>query len=1127
MSEEAKLNTILQNESEVLKRLVISKIKTWSPDDFEKLINVLNKALRMEQRFFQNALVHMNDFDALEKFVAIADKLSGYENLREAIANGFVSTKDAFRILNSNLLDLIDLQTIKDLVFVREFFMNAERDYVIECIERGVNHSEIIKRFYDDKLRLQVAIPDAQNILIRSNKFSFHVKRMIIDALNNVDEPKIFERMFRLVMQFDDDFELEDSLSSLQNVCENDNIFVNVTDKKRLIDAINIIKYNLQNFKPDLSFENLTWIVDLLIVSTDESQNLIKNWVHAVQNDEECEKLQPIIISLISCESLTEMVCCRKISVNDAVDMYNYIREKIMNVHLSSQGYVDALNIAVSEYVNVDNICELINLIRDDAELYELKPFLRILSTVKELPKVIRKNNFTLTDVLPIALKLYYMSASDLITKFDFETLKEIVKLLELCKRDEIKIERLMQLLLRIEPKEFNYCKAFLLELSDDDKMLNEIKIGKSSVNVQIAKFYRKRFQISKVSRYILKIIATQNFNFDTIKSMEKLIINKTTVSRQALCDALLSLSSDEEYNYAKHYLTYHDSFGNNIIDSAKQYYASKIPDAKMLNNINLSFESLSEAIKIIKSVDATIKQKAIRLIENIKSDPEFDMLKQFIPRLVDLNMNINNSLTVTFHKMIYQIADDLGVRKIFNNKLVSLSNKIMMLDFVKSTQDESKRFVLSDVFCLIQSDSEFEEVYPFFNRLSDIKQLPSIIHENNVIIQHLIQFCKLGIDRLLAANNISFENVKRVVEVINSERDPEKIVLVAMIPNNDEEFERMLPFITKMNQDVANAIINNEITLSNACVLYEFNAEKLLNHNAINFETKNAICDLLSDIKDKQRRAKAIDALSSLDSDSKMRYVFDFLSSAEEIKTDKPYINAARDFYIQKLAKKYPADIVSRLKILSANIEFGHEILERMASKLSKIKDEKQRKILFDQLLKGNLEAHVESEIAKPTLSDKMKKATEGAESFNSSADANSNFFSGFDGADSDIEVEEIDNTVYSDDVLDISLMDDNAVTQFKNHKLVIMTEEIYTEADDVTNKLKASAKRINRIIAEKITETTKFMDDFKTYLDANGDEASIQFETDNEDEYLCLISKKELEVLLNDLKNFIDIHD
>ena len=44
----------------------------------------------------------------------------------------------------------------------------------------------------------------------------------------------------------------------------------------------NIVKYNLHESKKELSFKNLTWLVNILIALPPESQNLVRIWINNI-----------------------------------------------------------------------------------------------------------------------------------------------------------------------------------------------------------------------------------------------------------------------------------------------------------------------------------------------------------------------------------------------------------------------------------------------------------------------------------------------------------------------------------------------------------------------------------------------------------------------------------------------------------------------------------------------------------------------------------------------------------------------------------------------------------------------------------------------------------------------------
>lgn len=1083
-------------------------------------------------------------------------------NLRDKL-NALIGEENTEKMFSYGLDKLVDISelTPENIDFAQDFFENANFDRISEYIREDFTFLDTVKKFYDVQLPLDTVIGGAQRKIILDRKFSFDVKKKIVDVLNSLDEPEESERFFSILDLMSDDNEFLMAKISLKEIILSDKLYKKVlSDINNLPAAVNIVKYNMHNFKKELSFQNLSWLVNILMALPMESQNLVRIWINNIKSDEDCKKLECILISVINCKKLTDDVSCKKYSVSEAIEIYNDIKSKVHNENLSSKNLNNAFSI-IMMLNEADNFNEkrlttainLISFISDDREFSEIKFFIEILSSFEELPDIMKENNFSLTEVLPVMLKIYFMSAQCILKRdFSFDSIRQIVKILEKCNRDDKKIAAVLELTEKIDSDyQFNYCKEFLLKLSQNKKMMKQIQSKKISLLDQIEKLYIEYFKVSSVSLYTLKIVKVARFSFKIVEQMDRLIEKKSPNFRQVTANLILKLNDDNEFIFTKHFLSEVELLNgyeqtSDLLTDVKMYYKMvlKIEDCdsnklRVLENTHLSFESISDAVSLLLlEKNEECANKVSNLISIINDDNEYKILRPFFYKIIEFDNIFSGKRKIlsAFYDIIYETADKLKVRKIFNNKFLSLSCKSKSMDYLKKILDSAERDALASLICIIKSDDEYDKIYTYFDNLRAIKNLSSVIENYSITPEQIIQICKLGIDKIWAKNVISFDKLKKLaMYLVNCDR--EKIsgvnALCGLI-ETEEQFDIIFPYLDDLLKDnkILLAIAKEEITLSAICNLYKIGARNIFLNEHISFIVINMTEKILAAVKEKNRRDYIINVISNLSSDVDFVYIKEFLISGSIEKSDKPYHELARNFYIEKLSDKYAKkykDISSKITRLANDYKFSYTILVQMAKLLNNHKNEKERTAIFNKLMMfrndndfienassiENLKSDL-PEDDKKSFSTRMKKAAENADAVNNEIDQNSG-----GGMINDPSL------MFDDDNLVVNIVDNNVILQFKDKKLVIMTNEVIVTKDKtMRGKFTALSIKINEEIDTNLQffgSPLNYFSEFRDYLNEHGDSASIEDDEDNGEVYSCLITLKGLEELINEHENFI----
>ncbi len=197
------------------------------------------------------------------------------------------------------------------------------------------------------------------------------------------------------------------------------------------------------------------------------------------------------------------------------------------------------------------------------------------------------------------------------------------------------------------------------------------------------------------------------------------------------------------------------------------------------------------------------------------------------------------------------------------------------------------------------------------------------------------------------------------------------------------------------------------------------------------------------------------------------------------------------------------------------------------MSKALSDNKNEKSRIALFEKFLQlkddddfaknssqlDDLQVE-NNEVVKESFSMRMKKAEKNAESFNNDLD------SGSGGNNSS-------SLVFDDGNLVVNVIDVNAILQFKDKKIVIMTSEKNTTLDKTTRgKFTTLSIKINEEIDKNLNlfeDPQDYFDEFMDYLNEHGDSASLEDDQDDGETYCCLITSKSLDEIITEHENFI----
>ena len=1052
----------------------------------------------------------------------------------------------AKRISDCNLIDLInedDLEADK-FEFARDFFENVDFDNVEKYIEYGFNFFDVVKKFYDKELKI---IDNFGAELILNRKFCFDVKKKIAGIINDFDEAEYCERFFYLLDLVKNDDEFLKCESCLKEIVYSDKLYENIlADKKNFWDAVNIARYNLHEAKENLSFDNLVFIADVYKIIENEKQSDVKIWLNNIKMDNDCNLIKPVFISIVGCKKLTEDILKKKISVYEAVMVYNKIKSRVINERLSQ----DSLNSAFSIVMNLqddknfrqeqlDNAIKLIELIYDDKEFEEIKIFIRFLAVFNELPKLMEKNNFGLTEVLPVMLKIYFTGGEIILKKnFSFSVIKKISLVLEKCNKSETRINNVLALIKKIDcDNEFYYCEKFLLRLARDKELF--FKNMK-----QVKDLYVRYFILSRVNSYVLKIIEQEKFSFEVIKKCEKIILKRKNNERDLVCDLILKLKNDSEFVFAEKFLNDFDgnfSLGErnfDLINFIAGYYkkllsVSEYDDDKnkILENKNLSFEDLKDAIKFFVDEKNNFEaEKVSSLICMINSSEEYKILRPFFKKLIeheDIFLS-NQRILVTFRKIVYDEADKFKIRKIFNNRFLNLNCKIEAMNYLKKIDDDVERERLASLICILRSNKIFDDIKLYFDRLKSVEKLIDDINANLISPDYIVKIFELNLDEIWLENKISYDRLKKLIWYllkINDENKKKDVVKLMKLVKNNDEFDVIFKHIKDLleNKNIMSEIGSIKFSCDVICGIYKFKAERIFRNKNFSFFGFSALKKILEMADDFFRRNYIINVACSMNNEADFIYVKEYLLMGEMEKNDKNYVAQASKFYVERLSDKYGKeheDIKNSVVRLVSERKFSYGVLEQMADLLSKYKEKKERNVLFNKMVSlkndkdyvDNIDMvldfsqEVETE-EKQSFMLRMRQAEKMANQSSDNGSSNSN------NSNSPL--------IFSDGNLIFNLVNKNLILQFKDKKLVIMTTENFEQKNDV---LKAEFIKFGIKINQEIDEhlylfdgdEIKYFNEFRDYLNENGDSATIEEDQDQGITYCCLITPQNIEAVI-----------
>ena len=826
--------------------------------------------------------------------------------------------------------------------------------------------------------------------------------------------------------------------------------------------------------------------------------------------------------------------------------VYNKIKSRVINERLSQ----DSLNSAFSIVMNLqddknfrqeqlDNAIKLIELIYDDKEFEEIKIFIRFLAVFNELPKLMEKNNFGLTEVLPVMLKIYFTGGEIILKKnFSFSVIKKISLVLEKCNKSETRINNVLALIKKIDcDNEFYYCEKFLLRLARDKELF--FKNMK-----QVKDLYVRYFILSRVNSYVLKIIEQEKFSFEVIKKCEKIILKRKNNERDLVCDLILKLKNDSEFVFAEKFLNDFDgnfSLGErnfDLINFIAGYYkkllsVSEYDDDKnkILENKNLSFEDLKDAIKFFVDEKNNFEaEKVSSLICMINSSEEYKILRPFFKKLIeheDIFLS-NQRILVTFRKIVYDEADKFKIRKIFNNRFLNLNCKIEAMNYLKKIDDDVERERLASLICILRSNKIFDDIKLYFDRLKSVEKLIDDINANLISPDYIVKIFELNLDEIWLENKISYDRLKKLIWYllkINDENKKKDVVKLMKLVKNNDEFDVIFKHIKDLleNKNIMSEIGSIKFSCDVICGIYKFKAERIFRNKNFSFFGFSALKKILEMADDFFRRNYIINVACSMNNEADFIYVKEYLLMGEMEKNDKNYVAQASKFYVERLSDKYGKeheDIKNSVVRLVSERKFSYGVLEQMADLLSKYKEKKERNVLFNKMVSlkndkdyvDNIDMvldfsqEVETE-EKQSFMLRMRQAEKMANQSSDNGSSNSN------NSNSPL--------IFSDGNLIFNLVNKNLILQFKDKKLVIMTTENFEQKNDV---LKAEFIKFGIKINQEIDEhlylfdgdEIKYFNEFRDYLNENGDSATIEEDQDQGITYCCLITPQNIEAVI-----------
>ena len=551
----------------------------------------------------------------------------------------------------------------------------------------------------------------------------------------------------------------------------------------------------------------------------------------------------------------------------------------------------------------------------------------------------------------------------------------------------------------------------------------------------------------------------------------------------------------------------------------------------KILENKNLSFEDLKDAIKFFVDEKNNFEaEKVSSLICMINSSEEYKILRPFFKKLIeheDIFLS-NQRILVTFRKIVYDEADKFKIRKIFNNRFLNLNCKIEAMNYLKKIDDDVERERLASLICILRSNKIFDDIKLYFDRLKSVEKLIDDINANLISPDYIVKIFELNLDEIWLENKISYDRLKKLIWYllkINDENKKKDVVKLMKLVKNNDEFDVIFKHIKDLleNKNIMSEIGSIKFSCDVICGIYKFKAERIFRNKNFSFFGFSALKKILEMADDFFRRNYIINVACSMNNEADFIYVKEYLLMGEMEKNDKNYVAQASKFYVERLSDKYGKeheDIKNSVVRLVSERKFSYGVLEQMADLLSKYKEKKERNVLFNKMVSlkndkdyvDNIDMvldfsqEVETE-EKQSFMLRMRQAEKMANQSSDNGSSNSN------NSNSPL--------IFSDGNLIFNLVNKNLILQFKDKKLVIMTTENFEQKNDV---LKAEFIKFGIKINQEIDEhlylfdgdEIKYFNEFRDYLNENGDSATIEEDQDQGITYCCLITPQNIEAVI-----------
>ncbi|MDR1150523.1 MAG: hypothetical protein LBJ93_02780 [Clostridiales bacterium] len=1006
---------------------------------------------------------------------------------------------------------------------------------------------------------------------INSLESDLDTKKKICEVLNSAPSNLICREIYEIIKKLSSEEFLKYKFE-LINIASN-NILLNAVKKDfdNLEAAFDIALFDLQN-KKKLNFNNLYEVSCILQKTSIESQNTIRIFINNIENDKECEILLPVLLSLIRCKKLVNDVSSQKKTVIQAIEDYKKIKSKIKNSNLSNNAINVALDLILKlqdddlSEERLSNAIKLINLIISDKELQDLKSFIIYLSNIFDLPEVIIKNNFTISEIFRPAMKLHLLNAERLLKKnIKFKNLLIIIKFLEKCGYNQKKINIILDIvdMMKDENLFMNYIGA-VFRIADDEKKIKNILDGHKTIEKAIDEFYKSYFSASKHN--ILEIIDARKFDFDSILDMDHLINSKSFALHRIMKAYLEKIDNSCEFLYCKKFLEDLRRVNNidrikDTITDAKNYYKNKLnvndndlDKKKVIDNINLNFDCIKNALNLFENnkYNKDELSKIAELISYMKSPEEYFIVINFIDELIcnkDIFQNKKNlnNLTTFLVESLYSKADKLQVRKIFNNNNITLKNKSQSINYLENISDLDKRDNLANFICVIKDDIEFDYLKKYFNSISEIKNA----HNRKLDYDDVADLCATSAYKILSVEEISEESAKKFSEYLKTDKEnypKEDLINLFSKLNKDEEFELFFKNIKKIisNTKILGLLLKKEIKTKSAFFLLKNDLENILFNSEISSELKNNLLDFESYI-DENKRKEVHKLLSQIKNDQEFNAIKYYLINIDldQLKTDSDVFESTKKFYIDNLTKnnKVSSDVKVLISDLIDKRKYSYEILKKMFNKINSYHSFEDRKEISAvislaaddaEYIKYEDQIFPRKKKKDPSEdSDKNKSSAFSKKMLNAKKVAEKDSLQQADNYQNSEETEyQNQNTkisVFNDDEIKIDVIGESTFIEIKSLKILLTTMEFMLDVnDEFKEKLRHEAKNINENIKKNFylfRDSDDCINKFSKWLTENDEaESDADIMLNNGFNYFCLAVDTDLDDLNDLFDRFIE---